>query len=329
MNAVHPMLRQRGFIIQSPPLLRFEKTFFELLRRGELGLCAYGVPRVGKTTAGQYIRYRLTTEKLAAYRIAGIERQQGARVDRAEFWHCFIENSLTSLKSVSPAVAKKALISGLMVEADALKTRKVVLAIDEAQYLTFQHLAMLKLLIEDLINLGLSPFLLLFAQPEILKRPAQLIEKNYHDLVDRFFIHWHQVTGLTLAEFSNVLAAYDTLAWAPEEGGAAITFTQYFSPRLAANKGLNSLTPYFVEHFRKVNRDLGGGSGGEKPEEFETKFLVTAVRIFLLNLQANPSLLERQQVSDAIKVAIQSSGIFESRRSVGNALKLNTPIKRD
>jgi hypothetical protein len=47
-------------------LLRFETTFFELLRRGELGLCAYGVPRVGKTTAGQYIRYRLTVEKLAA-----------------------------------------------------------------------------------------------------------------------------------------------------------------------------------------------------------------------------------------------------------------------
>ena len=324
MNAVHPVLRQRGFVIQSHPLLRFEKTFFELLRRGELGLCAYGVPRVGKTTAGHYLRYRLTVEKLAVYRIAGIERQQGTRVDRAEFWWCFMENSLTGLKSASPAVARKALISGLMVEADVLKTRKVVLVVDEGQYLTVQHLSMLKLLVEDLIDLGLSPFLLILAQPEILNRPVELIKHNYHDLVDRFFIHWHQIKGLAPAEFSAVLAAYDTLAWAPEEGGAAITFTQYFSPRLAGDKGLKELAPYFVEHFRQVNRDLGGS---DKQEEFETKFLVTAVRIFLLNIHDNPSLLERQQVSGAIKAAIESSGIRESRRSVGNALVLNSPKK--
>ena len=235
-----------------------------------------------------------------------------------------MEDSLTGLKSASPATARKALISGLMVEADALKTRKVVLAVDEAQYLTVQHLAMLKLLIEDLINLGLSPFLLLFAQPEIQNRPSQLIKHNYHDLVDRFFIHWHQIKGLVPEEFSDVLAAYDTLAWAPEEGGAVITFTQYFSPGLAADKGMKGLTPYFVEHFRQANRDLGGDA---KKEEFETKFLVTAARIFLLNIQADPRLLERQQVSEAIKVAIEPSGIYESRRSVGNALVLTPPNK--
>jgi hypothetical protein len=323
MALEHPMVRQRGFVIESPPLLRFEKTVFDLLRRGELGLCAYGAPRVGKTTAGLYIQYRLTAGKVAACRIVGIERQQGARVDRADFWQCFVENSLTSMKTRSPAAARKALISGLAVEADALNTRKVVLAVDEAQYLTVQHFAMLKLLLEDLINLGLSPFLLLLAQPEILNRPSELLKHNYHDLVDRFFIHWHQMKGLALAEFPDFLASYDTLTWKAEEGGPAESFTQYFAPRLAPEKGLKGLAPYFEDRFRQVHRELGGG----KTEEFETKFIVTAVRIFLLNVHDNPGLLKPQLVSEAIKAAIESCGIYESRRSVGNALVLNVPNK--
>ena len=113
------------------------------------------------------------------------------------------------------------------------------------------------------------------------------------------------------------------MKWAPEEGATASTFTQFFSPELAARGGLKQLAPYFVEYFKQANLELGS----RKVEEFETKFLVTAVRIFFLAIRENPRMLDQKQLGDSIRAAVMGSGIYENRRIVGDATVLTTPGK--
>ena len=323
MKPVHPVLQQRAFVLQAAPLRDFKATFMRLLQNGELSLCAYGVPRVGKTTAGHYLRQHLEERRIAACRIASFEKQQGPKIDRAEFWRRFMGDSLLAFSSkwTTPASARNALLTALMVEADERATKNIVLGVDEGQYLNVQQFSMLKQFIEDLIVLKMNPFLLLLAQPEIQARPAELLRHNYHDLVDRFFIHWHRFRGLVPSEFEAVLAHYDQAAWAPEADRAPVSFTGYFSPELAGAGGLKSLAPYFVSAFQRANTDLGG----PKPEEFETKFLVTAVRVFLLSIRGHPQRIGPKSVAEYVQSAVKCSGIYENRRSVGNALILARP----
>lgn len=320
MHDRHPVLRHRAFVIPSPPLQEFETALKRKIRGGELSLCLYGPPRVGKTSAIQYVLHDLQAKKKTVIRKASFEKQQlPSRVDRADFWRCFLGGLAANTASWrSPASARTALLNGLMAESDTLRTDTVLIVVDEAQNLVVHHLSMLKLLIDELIDLGRNPFLLLSAQPEILDRPDTLVRNNLHDLVDRFFTQWHRMRGLRTNEFANFLHAYDELRWPAakdEKSSQGPTFTEYFAPQLATNGGLVTLSPYFEDYFRELNRSIGN-----KPDlEVETKYLVSAIRVFLLHLRAARRLPVPSAVAAAIKDAVGQCGIIESRRRVGDA----------
>lgn len=315
----HPVLRHRGFVIQSPPLKEFETACYQCLDSGELSLCLYGTPRVGKTSALNYLAFDLQNKGRAAIRKATFEQQQSAtRIDRADFWRKFLGDGADGLASWrNPASARTALINGLMVDSDRRGTDCVMLMIDEAQNLVVHHYSMLKVLIDELIDLKRSPFLLLAAQPEIQQRPDELLKKNFHDLVDRFFTRWHRMRGLYFTELEGFLSAYDNLRWSPDKksGTPVPTFTEFFAPLLANSGGLAVLAPQFAEAFREINREVG-----RLPEdELETKYVASALRVFLLEVSENTGALSPKDLAKVIRRAVQRSGIFENRRRVGDA----------
>lgn len=329
MHDRHPILRHRAFVIPSPPLLEFAAALKRKLRGGELSLCLYGPPRVGKTSALQYVLHNLQSTKKGVVRKAAFEKQQYTRrVDRAEFWRRFLgEAAATPASWRSPAGARTALLNGIMVDSDTLQTDTVLIVVDEAQNLVVHHLSMLKLFIDELIDLGRNPFLLLSAQPEILDRPDALLRENLHDLVDRFFTQWHRMRGLKPKEFAGFLRAYDELCWPPVQelnGAKAPTFTEFFAPQLAAAGGLALLSPYFEDYFRQLNRTIRNNAD----DEVETKYLVSAIRVFLLHMRSAPHSQAPTAVAAVIKDSIDQCGIIESRRRVGDAEVL-FPKQRD
>ena len=318
----HPVLRQRSFVIPSAPLREFEAAFFACLEEGELSMCLHGTPRVGKTSSLQYLSYSLQKTKRAAFRRATFEQQQAAtRIDRDDFWRKFLGEGADSLPSWrNPAAARLAVVNGLMVDSETMGTDCVMLMIDEAQNLVIHHFSMLKVLMDELIDLGRSPFFLLSSQPEIQQRPDELIRKNCHDLVDRFFTRWHRMRGLHPHEIKEFISAYDELRWSPEEGagGSPPTFTEFFAPDLTKSGGLGTLSTYFSEAFKDLNREVGR----QPDDELETKYLVSAIRVFLIEVNANPRLLSSKELALTVRHAVRRCGIYENRRRVGDAEQL-------
>jgi len=201
------------------------------------------------------------------------------------------------------------------------------LMIDESQNLVEYHYSMLKVFVDELIDLKLSPFLLQSAQPEIQQRPEQLLKENLHDLVDRFFTRWHRMRGLQFEELPGVLGAYDSLRWTADKNSPAQapTFTEFFAPRLARSGGLVTLAPQFFKAFREINR----AAGRLPDDELETKYVVSAIRVFLIDLENDPNLISSADLTAAIEKAVRQSGILENRRRVGDAEQLfKNPDKR-
>lgn len=300
----HPLLRQRGFAIESPPLQEFVEHFELGIQVGELSLCAYGEPRTGKTTAGQFLSRRVEEEGVAVVASALIERQQHPKnIDKKEFWDGFLPPGKRK-SYLSPGRTHLDLINYLAVRADKANNDRLVLICDEAQNLVVQHLAMLKMLVDELIKEQFTPFVLLLAQPDVTNLIEQLEKQRLVDLLDRFFTQMHRFRGLTPPEIRGVLTEYDVLDY-PQ--GSGVSFTQYFASELF-HRGwrLENEAPTFEGAFRAVHEKFRLGPF----RELRMKYLTAAVRCLLTTLKAGDSKTPSELVPDCVR----RSGIIEAQR---------------
>lgn len=303
----HPVLRQRGFAIEAPPVREFLERFDNCLRVGELSLCAYGVPRVGKTTTLRHLS-RVLEENCITVVAGSIERQQRPKViDKKELWDEFLKTELQKAWH-SPSASREALLNHLMVSADRLGNKRVVLLCDEAQNLVVQHLAMLKKLTDELIHEGFSPFILIMGQSEILRQIEKLREERLYDLVDRFFTNQHRFRGLSPDEIQAVLAAYDVIEFPL---GSGISFTAYFAPELfRAGWRLEVEAEAFAREFSSVYLEYRLGAF----KELEMKYLVSAVRWLLTSLSEQRRIAPSRLIGECVR----RCGLIEARRTVGD-----------
>jgi type II secretory pathway predicted ATPase ExeA len=310
----HPVLRQRGFALASPPLVEMEVSFRQALNVGELSLCVFGKPRTGKTTAGRYLERKLQSTGEAVVAFAFIERQQRSnQIDKTEFWQWFLSSLGGKASISSPNKVRELLINWLRVAADKAETTRVILICDEAQNLVFHHLTMLKKLVDELIDISLTPFVLFLAQPEIGLRPEELCRANAHDLVDRYFTRWHRLRGLKIEEFEGILSQFDRLRWPVPEG---LSFTEYFAgPQVQHGWRLSHEARAFAQAYSRLHKDLGLGDFNE----LETKFLISAVRLLLTSIQAANAEGRAVSITELVAQCVLDSGFVDSRRAVGDA----------
>lgn len=300
----HPLLREGGFAIESPPLKEFQKEFAAGLKAGRPSLLTYGKPRIGKTMACRYLK-RVLQESGTVVAYIQVERQQKAnQVDKQEFWGWFLSN-LHRRVGYSAGNSRDVLLNSLLVAADRCSNRRIVLILDEAQYLTIQHLAMLKQLVDSLINEGMSPFVLLSASPEILTRVDMLRQNDLHDLIGRFFTRTHKFRGLAPPEMAPVLSAIDHMRYPAD---SLVTFTAYFAPQLwAQGWRLASMAPDFERGFREAYKKfrLGG------LVELEMNYFISAVRWMLTSLRSTPTACPGELVMESVL----QSGIVAAHRA--------------
>jgi hypothetical protein len=308
MDESHPVLRQRGFILNTGPLREFAANLDLLQRAGELSLNCYGSFRSGKTTAREYVAKKHSSRHVVISTI--LERQQQAsRIDRFDFWTGFATSDGPRLASGSPAIAYARLVNWIRARAEDVDSPRVFVLIDESQYLTPQHGAMLKRFVDELIAVKLAPFVLLFGSAAVEQHPAALQRVGMSDVVDRFYTRWHRFRGIRLAEIPSVLRMYDRPL-----ADRATSFSEDFAgPAFERGWRLETDARAFGAEFAHLNRELCA----PHPDEVPTKFLTTAVRLYLLKLHEAG---EGSKPDEAwIRECVHASGIAESLRAAAPA----------
>jgi type II secretory pathway predicted ATPase ExeA len=318
----HPLLQQHGFTFKAPPLVEFVDAFSRLVINGELSMLCYGEPRAGKTTARRFLQERFFESKKMVVVSAIIVRDVSTRESRSLLWRELLRGKSqdANLLTTRPY---DTLFNMLCVEADVLKTRKVLLILDEAQNLSVDNLAKLKKLVDELIEHKLSPFVLLVAQPEVLARSARLKAHNYEDLIDRFFTRVYRFRGVKIREIPGVLRLFDSEIW-PKDSG--ISYTAHFLPE-PWRKGwrLENQARSFEAEFAALHKRLNTGS-----DEVGMKYLVTAVRVLFNDLAGAAP--DGDGFATRVKQAVSDCGLDQSYRIVGHAetaaIAFATNIKR-
>jgi type II secretory pathway predicted ATPase ExeA len=307
--SIHPVLKQRGFTLKAPPLLEFVGEFSKLMSFGETGMVMYSAQRYGKTTAAKYVRERVAENNTCVVLHSHIGRERNPPSGADHVW-------MDMYRGDAPTVSQHirtpmlSLIHKVQALADKQQTPRVLISIDEAQNLTDDVYFGLKKLVDDFIDVGLSPFVLLVAQPEILARASKLKKRLLHDLVDRFLTRWHRFRGLRLDEFAGVMRHYDKLCW-PEDSDTP--YSEYFVPDLwRAGWRLEQLAPRFAAEFERLARSIG-----RDPSDIGMKYVTSSVRGLFNMLQANPALANH--IETLVHDCVHSCGFIESAKQVGDA----------
>lgn len=310
MESIHPILLQQAFTIKAPPLQEFVLEFGRLVKNGELSMVCYGSPRAGKTTARRFLQSGLDKVKQAIVLSAFIELDPGRTDNKNRLWRDLLRGTDRAL-SMTPSNPYDALFNKICVDADRYDVNRVLIILDEAQNLSLEKLGGLKKLVDELIEHGLSPFVLLMAQPQILARPKRLQFFQYQDLVDRFFTRMHRFRGVLPGEIAGVLRFYDETQWPSESG---ISFTAGFVPQLwATGWRMEQQAPLFQSVIADLSRRLSLPSN-----EIGMKYLVTSVRILLNHLSDGSS--EPRDIKELILKSVKDSGLVQASEMVGDSV---------
>lgn len=310
MELIHPILLQQAFTIKAPPLQEFILEFGRLVKNGELSMVCYGAPRAGKTTARRFLQSGLNKVRQAVVVSAFIELDVGRTDSKNRLWRDLMRGTDRAL-SMTSSNPYDALFNKICVDADRYDVNRVLIILDEAQNLSLEKLGGLKKLVDELIAHGLSPFVLLMAQPQILARPERLRFFQYQDLVDRFFTRMHRFRGVLPEEIPAVLRFYDETQWPSESG---ISFTANFMPQLW-EKGwrMEKQAPLFQSVIVDLSRRLSLSNN-----EIGMKYLVTSVRILLNYLSDGSS--APKDIEELILKSVKDSGLIQANEVVGDSV---------
>jgi type II secretory pathway predicted ATPase ExeA len=311
----HPATKAGRLCFDIGPCREALDEFSDLSTSGDLSMTIHGAFRSGKTTLMRYVLDHFKRTKTMAvfysFQSEGVSRFQSGGVSRrrltsAEGMPRLARQLRTSFTGTTPLRAgseAEALLNVVLVEADKLGTDRVLFLIDEGQYLSLEQLIGLKALMESLISKGLSPFVLLFGQPEILALKKDLIALGQTSLVDRFFLNLFRLRGLLLKEVEPVLKNFDTHRWPKEDGP---TYTQFFLPDLW-NRGttLASQAPSFRRSLLNVCREYR-----RDPDDVPVKYLIHAT---CRTLRVGAKLLAQgKTLGEIIDESVARSGIVEA-----------------
>lgn len=227
MSDVHPLLVARGSRTTTPPLEEALSALNTVLQSAELGMTLTGPTRFGKSAFIDEVEARFAKSKgavlLRSTMTTGNESPWENRFFRRLLGEEEGEESL--LPRQRP---KQALLRHVENECDKFGTKVVVFALDEAQNLAIPQLDILKVLSENLLNMGHKPFVLLVGQPELLRLRSWLRENLRQDIVQRFMLRSAVLRGLSgAADFRALLRHTDAAVW-PE--GSSRTYTSHFAP---------------------------------------------------------------------------------------------------
>lgn len=271
----HPVYTRRYTVI-TPAINEANKIEMEWMRRGFRNGNIVAGTRVGKSKFRRIFADYLKANNKRMSPVS-ISARLCENFSERVFYGLFL-NALRLSELGWTEERRERLLQHLILLADQSGFKRVVLLIDEAEYLKDAQFHWLLGLYNDLEDVDIQLFTSLFGRPELLLKKAHFQETNQTQLVSRFFEAEHEFRGVrSAAEIKAILHAFDDEQRFPE--GTEWTYTKYFFPgpyeqgwRLAEHAST------FWSAFEQIYR-----VNSSKKLEIPTKFVFRAIEQFLLS----------------------------------------------
>lgn len=308
MRALHPLFLDHAWVAGIGPIDEFNTAVTNALRLGLPSLVVEGESGVGKTTAAGDLYSALAADnKIVPWRASAVGIKTRADVPR--FFRTFQREAPFGLQAPVrlPVLSdQEKVINNILLSCDEAETQRVMLLIDEAQELEYPVLVSLKDGMEQLLSKAVHLFVLLFAEPDIKAKPAQLMARpGGNSLAHRFFATVHHYRGMSARDFAILMEHCDLASW-PANGGPK--YTEHFVPQLYREGWrLGKQAPYlwneFCQQAEQMRLDVSA-------LEVLPRFVVRALRYILTELQRN--LHQSEDIPSLMAVAVQKSGFAEA-----------------
>jgi hypothetical protein len=238
---IRPVLQRRehpiydsDYSVNTNAILALYSDLSKWIDNQSPGGIIYGKPRLGKTKAIECVMTMLSKEYSMTLPIFRMN-MTFHKLNEKRFYEQFLDDVGHALAKKGTAFEKKErLINFLVYSAVEAKSKKIVLFIDEANYLEEKEYSWLMDIYNRLMLNHISLTTILVGTNEIIEAKNIFIKNKLQQLVGRFMVHEHQFFGVKSPQDLQIcLASYDIMLKYPID--SEWTYTRYFFPESFKN----------------------------------------------------------------------------------------------
>lgn len=270
----------------------------------------YGKPRLGKTKAISCITKLLRNEYNPNLPIFQLN-MTFHKLNEKRFYEQFFNDIGNAFAGKGTTFEKKErLINYLINSAREANTKKIILFVDEANYLEEKEYSWLMDIYNRLMLNDIHMTTLLVGTNEILIAKHLFIKNKLQQLVGRFMVQEHHFHGVRQAsELKICLASYDSFLKYPL--GSEWTYTKYFFPE-GFRKGyrLSNDAELVFECFTKLSEEANLGTKLDIPMQY----IIIAINVCLKDYGADKAQLEQPTIKEW-KASIINAGFLQAERA--------------
>jgi len=229
----------------------------------------YGRPRLGKTSAIKYLKLELTATYGAGLPVFMNICHKHKTPNEGTFFeellksvgHGFVFNGHANIK-------RERLIKFLIERTDASKGNRLVLFMDEAQFMYEIEYQWLIDINNELDRYNIFTTVILVGQEELTHQRSAFLAAKKDQIIGRFMVHVYNFEGVKNAnDIRTCLIGYDDQAKYP--AGTDWTFTRFFFPDLFEEGfRLQNHAEELLDIFKEIRREHGINSALEIPMQY-------------------------------------------------------------
>lgn len=270
----------------------------------------YGKPRLGKTKAIACITKLLRKEYNPDLPIFQLN-MTFHKLNEKRFYEQFLNDIGNAFASKGTTFEKKErLINYLLNCAREANSKKIILFIDEANYLEEKEYSWLMDIYNRLMINGIHMTTLLVGTSEVLVAKQVFIKHKLQQLVGRFMVQEHHFHGVRdVKDLQICLVSYDSLLKYPL--GSEWTYTRYFFPEAYKNGyRLANDAELIFDCFERFNKELNLTGKLDIPMQY----IILAINICLKDYGADKACLDRPGLKEW-KASIVNAGYLQAERT--------------
>ncbi|WP_010503833.1 ATP-binding protein [Paenibacillus elgii] len=303
----HP-IEQGGYILPTMEVKRLMESFMKVVNNRLPGMIVYGRPRIGKTKSVEFALSYLPAQLGTYFPVLKTRCKSYRHPTEEKFFGDMLVDFKFPFPSKQKAPAMRQQIVNLMLEqGERSKLRRVMLIIDEGQWLTEIHYQWLMDIYNDLDSEKISMTIILIGQTELLDRRTFFLEQKKAQIIGRFMTNEHEFYGIrSLEEVEHCLMCYDEVSEYPENSGCS--YTRYFFTEAYDNgMRLKHCAKDVFNLFKSMRKEHGLTRKMEIPMEYFTFTVENA-----LKLNGSTGNGGEWLTNNHWREAIQNSGYVES-----------------
>ena len=253
------------------------KNWFENRTPGGI---IYGRPRLGKTSAIKYLKFELTQTYGRLPIFANICHQHKV-ANEATFFEDLLRSAGHGFVSNGNANSKRErLVKFLIERTENTGSNRLILFMDEAQFLREIEYQWLMDISNELDRYGIFTTVILVGQEELTHQRSAFITSKKAQIIGRFMVHTYKFEGAKSAnDIHTCLIGYDEQAEYP--AGSEWTFTRYFFPELFEQGfRLHYQAEELFDIFQEIRRESGIKQALEIPMQYLTRTIEYSLERF-------------------------------------------------